>query len=645
MTYLPSKVLVDKLMDHYWKAVHIIARTVHRPTFERQYEKFWSEISSGVEPRNSFQAVVFAALLSSVISMSDDKVLTEFGVAKDGLVENFKQGTEGALSRANFLHTTRLETLQAFVMYLVSDSGSSSPSSDFRTQFNPISYLSKRLYYSIKLSKSVDLLHIFSYLLLDLRPLFSFLIAAPYALLHFRLQLPQIPLCRNEVSRAHSALTGTCIRLAECMSLHRDPTNYTSNPVEIHTRRLIWYQICFLDLRTCEATGPRPQIRREDFDTKFPLNVDDVDLERGSAAITATEDRKYFTDMTITRMRFECYEMHRMLWVERPKLEAKKTTLTALLSKIQKFHQAMEKKYLPLLNKTQPLHALAMGIYGILSCRMYIMVLQKFISNEQRIMPERLRQITISTALMILEHSMRLEQTPALADWSWYVGALHQYHTSLLLLAEIYAKEPDPIVEARVWRCVDYVFDLPAGLSGGEKTRMIFEELIGRTEQYAELRRVRAPMKMEHVGPRVHSDAYQREQRERERRSSSVQSATSGHSLSSGSSSQPQHQSQHQQHMGSIEGIANFDFNATYAAASSADTTGAIPTSTADVTQGFNFADYNTSHPGLAPQVSAGVSPGPAQGAGSDTSSTFNQAGVSGGSPMEAMPDIDWVST
>ena len=119
MEYLPAKTLCDRLMEHYWRAVHVLTRTVHRPSFERQYEKMWSAITAGVEPRKSFQAMLFAALLSSAISMSEDRILTEFGVAKDGLVENFKQGTEAALAKANFLHTTRLETLQAFIMYLV----------------------------------------------------------------------------------------------------------------------------------------------------------------------------------------------------------------------------------------------------------------------------------------------------------------------------------------------------------------------------------------------------------------------------------------------------------------------------------------------------------------------------------------------
>jgi hypothetical protein len=120
MNYLPAKVLVDQLMAQYWQSVHVVARTVHRPSFERHYDKFWKSVASGIEPRNSFQAVVFAALLSAVVSMSSDRVLTEFGVDKQGLVDNFREATEAALSRANLLRTTKLETLQAFVMYLVS---------------------------------------------------------------------------------------------------------------------------------------------------------------------------------------------------------------------------------------------------------------------------------------------------------------------------------------------------------------------------------------------------------------------------------------------------------------------------------------------------------------------------------------------
>ena len=88
------------------------------------------------------------------------------------------------------------------------------------------------------------------------------------------------------------------------MGLHRDPTAYSTSPVEIQIRRLVWYQICFLDLRTSEATGPRPQIRLEDYDTQRPLNIDDIDLDRaqhGDTSVDVTQDRKHFTDMASLR--------------------------------------------------------------------------------------------------------------------------------------------------------------------------------------------------------------------------------------------------------------------------------------------------------------------------------------------------------
>jgi hypothetical protein len=111
---------VDKLVANYWEAVHPIARTVHRPSFERQYQNFWINVNAGIPPRASYRAVLFAALLSSTVAMSEETVRAQFGLEKGDLVANFRAGTEAALTKANFLRTTNLETLQAFVMYLVS---------------------------------------------------------------------------------------------------------------------------------------------------------------------------------------------------------------------------------------------------------------------------------------------------------------------------------------------------------------------------------------------------------------------------------------------------------------------------------------------------------------------------------------------
>jgi hypothetical protein len=122
MRFLPSKSMADRLLAHYWESVHYMCRIMHRPSFEREYSSLWQTIATGSEPKPPLQALVLATMLSAVISMSEQDLLLEFGVAKPELLENFQRGTETALYKANFLRSTKLQTLQAFVMYLVSNS-------------------------------------------------------------------------------------------------------------------------------------------------------------------------------------------------------------------------------------------------------------------------------------------------------------------------------------------------------------------------------------------------------------------------------------------------------------------------------------------------------------------------------------------
>jgi hypothetical protein len=205
------------------------------------------------------------------------------------------------------------------------------------------------------------------------------------------------------------------------MSLHRDGTQFGLPAVDVHVRRLVWYQLCFLDIRACEATGPRPQIRDEDYDTKLPLNVNDVDLELPEPP---THDSDQFTDMTLSRIRFECNEMHRLIWFERPRIERKKTTLTSLLSKVEKFRAAMEKMYFPMLDPKYPLHYFGIQVYSILSLRMHIMILHRYASNAQRVIPDRLRHIILSSGTLLIEHGMNVDTNPILRPWAWYSGKI-----------------------------------------------------------------------------------------------------------------------------------------------------------------------------------------------------------------------------
>ncbi|KAK3720631.1 hypothetical protein LTR37_003680 [Vermiconidia calcicola] len=420
LDYLPSKNAADELVAQYFDAVHYVARAVHRPTFEAQYTLFWGQIATGTEPMPSQQAIIFAALFTAAVSMTEDKVSQRFGASKAQLVDSLRSGTEMALSKANFLRTTKTDTMQAFVMYL-------------------------------------------------------------------------IPLIRAEVSRAHSALVGTAIRLAECMGLHRDGTHYNMNPVEVHVRRMIWHQLCFLDMRTCEATGPRPQIRKDDYDTRYPLNVDDADLLELPAA---TDDKPYWTDMTLFRIRCEYVDLRRQLWFDIVQLDKKKKSLTSTLVKIQKTRSYLMDLYLPMINETIPFqafakHVLMLGVYGC-----FIQVLHRYLFSTTQRMPDRLRQILIEAGVTQMENAIALETKPELAAWSWYKGAFNQYHSALLLMVEVYAY-PMRKDAARIWKSLDYIFDIPHHLSPKQKAELVITDLRDRMQVYHEMRKVRTTTQME----------------------------------------------------------------------------------------------------------------------------------------------------
>lgn len=357
-------------------------------------------------------------MFSAAVSMNENDITTLFSVPKSNLMACFQTATEVALGKANFLRTTKLETLQALVIYL-------------------------------------------------------------------------IPMCRDEMSRAHSVLVGTAIRLAECMGLHRDPQEtYGLGPLESHARRTLWCQLCFLDIRTAEAQGPRPLIRRDDFDSSFPLNINDADLVLGKA-----EESNGWTDMTFSKIRFECNEMHRVIWVDRSRLEKKQVGLTHVLGKIESFRKAMEAKYHPILDENVPLQKEAKLVMDLQLLRMHIMVLHRYHNSVWVRIPDRLRQIILSTGTQQMEDAIRLATDPVLQPWAWYGGAYQQWHTAFLLLVEVYSfpmrREAD-----RIWRILDYVFEMEPSLTREEKGRTILSGLRDRTSAYRDFRKIRAPVNM-----------------------------------------------------------------------------------------------------------------------------------------------------
>ena len=425
MDFLPSKDASDQMIDRYYQQVHFIAKVVHWPSFKVQYENFWTNVMMGIEPAPSAQALMFSVMFSATAAMTEAAVNSIFSRPKKSVVSNFQTGTEVALGKAQFLRATKIETLQALVIYL-------------------------------------------------------------------------IPMCRGELSRAHSVLVGTAIRLGECMGLHRDPgLVYNMAPVDCQVRRTLWFQLCYLDFRTADGVGPRPALRRDDYDTRFPLNINDKDLLNTKS----NEVETAWTDMTFTRMRLECNEMHRIVWYDRIRLEKKQISLTHVVGKIESFKSAMEAKYHSFLDANIPIQRLAKLLLSLLLRRMHIMVLHRYHNSTTSRIPDRLRQVILTTGTQSMEDAVTMETSPDLAPWRWYTGAYNQWATAFLLLVEIFnfpmRKEAD-----RIWAIVDYVFEPDLSLTRAQKGRAILSDLRDRLSIYRDIRKLKAPVSMM-LGPQL----------------------------------------------------------------------------------------------------------------------------------------------
>ncbi|KAL1892738.1 hypothetical protein Sste5346_006821 [Sporothrix stenoceras] len=311
-----------------------------------------------------------------------------------------------------------------------------------------------------------------------------------------------VALCRDEVSRSHSIMVGAAIRMAECMALHRDGSAFGLTPLETHVRRLIWHQLCFLDIRTCEAQGPRPTIHREDYDTFLPYNCDDADLTLETEMAVPFTSKQSWASSFLAVLRFEVNEMMRIIWIDRFKLERRKSHLTIVMAKIEKFCHRLNQKYEGYLDDATPIKRYTKLVKELFICRMHVMVLHPYHSNTSNPLSERLHSSLIQSGIRIIEIGIELETNPEYAQWRWYLGAFMQYQIALLLTTEAFhgqsVSESD-----RISRCLDYVFDTEPSQSLHEKAQGILYEVMQKSATYCEFRKLRAPTSTKQAVPQA----------------------------------------------------------------------------------------------------------------------------------------------
>ncbi|KAL8829777.1 MAG: hypothetical protein Q9170_006022 [Blastenia crenularia] len=114
---------LDTLYHQYFKAVDPLAHVVHKPTFDRQFCRVFLGQGQMMTATKSFTALILSMGFAAAVSLTQSQCQVQLQSTKVALVEKLKSAAEKALVTAQHMKSLKLETLQAFTIYLVPQVG------------------------------------------------------------------------------------------------------------------------------------------------------------------------------------------------------------------------------------------------------------------------------------------------------------------------------------------------------------------------------------------------------------------------------------------------------------------------------------------------------------------------------------------
>jgi hypothetical protein len=163
------------------------------------------------------------------------------------------------------------------------------------------------------------------------------------------------PQMTAEVSRSFSLFLATIIRHFQIAGFDQDAAQ--DSELERQTKRHVWHHLLFLNARAVEAVGPERTLI-DDADCPLPV----VNSDSSMLAV----------------IRYECYRIHRFIFVEREKVNSGSQPWISLLNVVEQKTQVVRARYINLLDDGVPLQKYARLVGELLLSRCETMVLIAF---------------------------------------------------------------------------------------------------------------------------------------------------------------------------------------------------------------------------------------------------------------------------
>ncbi|RMJ29048.1 Transcription factor [Aspergillus sp. HF37] len=265
---------------------------------------------------------------------------------------------------------------------------------------------------------------------------------------------------RNEDdSRTVWSMTALTFHLAQTIGLHRDGTAFGLKPFETEIRRRIWWHICLLDARSSEDHGCEPIVHDAVFDTKLPMNVNDVDLFPEMAEFP--EEKEGATEMTFCLIRCQVTRTMRRIGYVPPSTRGSgrhqdgpsSESRPKLMGELQRL---LEQRYLRYCNPSIPIFLASATVTRLIIARMWLAVHHPMSHKDP--LPSNIRDRLFLASVEVIELSALLLTDQNLLKWNWYFKTHIQWHAVAFVLSEICSRPPSPDCD-RAWNYVIAVYD------------------------------------------------------------------------------------------------------------------------------------------------------------------------------------------
>jgi hypothetical protein len=250
-------------------------------------------------------------------------------------------------------------------------------------------------------------------------------------------------------------MTGTAMRIAQRIGLHKDGESLGLPPYDVHIRRRLFYQIVALDGYASQISGTGITIEPGTWDCKEPLNINDDQIWPGM--IQPPQEQKGATEMIFFLARAELSTWHLGAMaskVGKSPLQGREGPKTITVDELE---ASLETKYLRYCDILDPLHTLL-----LIMARSYVNASRlrtKLPSLRANTASDEERREVCNIAKRIIDTDSAAYANPSLKRFIWHLKTFFQWDAFMCMLTSMTKPGLLTVTELEsTWRGIEQVF-------------------------------------------------------------------------------------------------------------------------------------------------------------------------------------------